>query len=299
MSTDAAAIADFLGVPLHGPNVPVTHPRSLTSIDPGSMVFAKTCPAELVAQLNAVPGTIAVVPEAAGDGLTGAHVRVPQPRVAFARVVAQFFADRRPGGDIASTAVVGQNVHLGQDVTVGQYTVIGDNVTIGDRTEIRHHVVIAPGVTIGDDCLIKSHAAIGEEGFGIVYDEAGDTLRVPHVGTVVIGNRVEIGCFTTVARATIDTTRVGDGTKTDDHVHIGHNSTVGDNCILTAYAEIGAEVVLEDHVWMGVKACTHKLVRIGAWGYVGMGAVVREDVPPRAVVVGVPARYLRDRLPGE
>jgi UDP-3-O-[3-hydroxymyristoyl] glucosamine N-acyltransferase len=257
-------------------------------------VFANSCTLAIAARLNACGSLLAIV----GDGsseLAIPHLVVDRPRLAFARAVAAFFAPARREPAIAPTAVLGCNVRLGNEVTIGHYTVIGDDVVIGDRTEIRHHVVIGDGVTIGADCLIKSHAVVGEEGFGIVYDEAGRTVRVPHIGRVIIGDRVEIGALNSVCRATIEETRLDEGVKADDHVHFSHNCIVEHDAILTAHSEVGAQVRVGHHAWFGPNSCSIENVTVAPWGFIGIGSTVIHDVAADTIVAGNPARPRRRR----
>ena len=136
---------------------------------------------------------------------------------------------------------------------------------------------------------------IGEDGFGFIHDENNVPLRFPHVGYVEIADNVEIGCFNLIARASLEKTVVGEGTKTGDFVQIPHNAQVGRHCLFAAYAKVGSGAIVEDHVFLGVRSSMREGVRIGKWAMIGQGAVVLRDVPERAVMAGVPAKYLRDR----
>jgi UDP-3-O-[3-hydroxymyristoyl] glucosamine N-acyltransferase LpxD len=293
----ASEVARLLHAELRHGDVAIDKVCPLGKAEPGCLAFANACSPEIAAKLNGT-GRLFVI--AASDVLDGRlavpHIVVERPRLAFARAVAAFFAPRRPPA-IAPTAVIGTNVRIGVDVCIGHYSVIGDNVVIGDRTEIRHHVVVADNVVIGADCLVKSHAVVGEEGFGVVYDEEDRTLRVPHVGRLVIGDRVEIGAFNSVCQATIGTTVLGDGVKADDHVHFSHNCIVEHDSILTAHSEVGAQVHVGHHAWFGPNSCTIEKTRIEPWGFIGIGSTVVRDVKSETVVFGNPARYarLRDR----
>ena len=291
----ASEVARLLNVELRCGDVALDKVCPLTEAEPGCLAFANACPPEVAATLNRVGGSFIIAGSDVLDGrLAVPHVVVTRPRLAFARAVAAFFTARRPAA-IAPTSVIGKNVRLGAEVSIGHYCVIGDNVTIGDRSEIRHHVVIADNVVIGADCLIKSHAVVGEEGFGIVYDEEDRTVRVPHLGRLVIGDRVEIGAFNSVCRATIGTTLLGDGVKADDHVHFSHNCLVEHDSILTAHSEVGAQVRVGHHAWFGPNSCTIEKTQIEPWGFIGIGSTVVRDVGPETIVSGNPARYVRLR----
>ena len=159
-------------------------------------------------------------------------------------------------------------------------------------TEIREHVVIGHDVRIGAHALIKSHAVIGEEGFGMERDADGDNIRIPHLGSVVIEDHVEVGNFTTVCSGTIAPTRVGDHTKIDDHVHVAHNCRIGRNVIITACAEISGSVVIEDDAWIGPNASVIQGVTLGRNSLLGIGAVAVKSVPDDEIRIATPARRL-------
>lgn len=222
---------------------------------------------------------------------------VKNPRLIFAKIVHRFLLPPREAGRtyIDPTARIGQGCHIGDGVTIGAYTVIGDHVTIGDRTEIRHHCVIADNTVIGSDCLIKSHVAIGEEGFGFELDEHGRPFPFPQLGRVVIGDHVQLGCFNTVDRAAMGETRIGNYVKTDEHVHIAHGVTIGENTLITACAEISGSATIGKGVWLGPNCSIMDKITIGDNVFVGLGAVVLKDVPANQVVAGNPARFLRER----
>jgi UDP-3-O-[3-hydroxymyristoyl] glucosamine N-acyltransferase LpxD len=149
-------------------------------------------------------------------------IPVENPRLVFTKLLTNFSQLSRSVG-IMETVRVGNNCKFANDVYIGHYTVIGDNVTIGDNTEICYHVVIHDNTQIGKHCLIKSNTVIGEKGFGFDFEEDGTPIKIPYVGTVEIGNYVEIGALNTVVQATLGKTIIKDHVKTDDHIHIAHN----------------------------------------------------------------------------
>ncbi|WP_439565183.1 LpxD N-terminal domain-containing protein [Microcella sp.] len=241
-------------------------------------------------------GAIVLVPEGQ-DSLVageGAIITVANPRAAFADAVRQFFAPVVEPG-IAGTAVVHPTASIAASASIGEFTVIGRGAVIAEGVEVRHHAVIAAGVRIGAGSLIKSHAVIGEEGFGIDKDEHDNNIRLPHLGSVVIGEQVEVGNFTTVCSGTIAPSRVGDYTKIDDHVHIAHNVQIGRNVIITACAEVSGSVVIEDEVWIGPNASVIQGLTLGARSLIGMGSVVVKSVPADEVHFGSPARKVRSK----
>lgn len=224
----------------------------------------------------------------------GTLILAANPRAAFAQASARYFTPPVLAG-VAETARVHPTAFIDPSASVGEFTVIRENAVVGAGSEIRDHVVIGRNVTIGDSALIKSHAVIGEEGFGIEKDSAGNNFRIPHLGSVKIGNHVEVGCFTTVCSGTIAPTTIGDYSKIDDHVHISHNCRLERNVIVTACAEVSGSVILEDDVWLGPNSSIIQGVTLGRGALLGIGAVALKSIDEGEVRVGNPARQLPSR----
>lgn len=182
---------------------------------------------------------------------------------------------------------------IGKSVIIGNGCTIDKNVVIGDNTEIRNNVVITDGVKIGRHCLIRSNSVIGEEGFGFEYEENGTPIRIPHLGSVEIGDFVEIGNFTAIARGTINNTVIHSHVKIDNLVHIAHNCIIGEKSLIIACAEVSGGTIVGEKCWLGVGCSTMQKIKLGDNCLIGIGAVVIEDVPPGAVMAGNPAKILR------
>ncbi|MDG4603567.1 MAG: DapH/DapD/GlmU-related protein [Defluviicoccus sp.] len=270
----------------------------MASFDEGAVAFAKALSPDLRPRLNAVgQGLLLVSEEIAGD-IGCPHLVCDNPRLAFGQVVEEFFAPQ-PSGTVDPSARIDLSARLGRNVTVGAFTWIGPGVSIGEGTEIRHHVVIGRNVQIGRYCLIKSHSVIGEEGFGLERDHDGNNVRLPHLGSVVIGDHVEIGALDVVCSGTIEPTRICDHVKMDDAVFVAHNAFVGANSILIAGAAIGGSARIGENVWVGLQASVIQKIEIGDGALIGMGSAVNRSIPPNVVATGVPARVLRPRTTTE
>jgi UDP-3-O-[3-hydroxymyristoyl] glucosamine N-acyltransferase len=288
----ASEIAEFLGEPLQGLDVNVEKPRPISQPATHSLFFVKKFRPDWAASLNAMQDSLVLAtPEYAGH-LRVSHILVSRPRLALARVLRRFFAPAPPVGDIAATAMVHPGARLGQRVSIGHYSLIGDSVDIGDDTVIAHHVVIARGSRIGRRCVIKSHAVIGEDGFGIEFDEDGRPLRLPHIGGVVLGDDVEVGALCTIARGTLGDTILEDDVKLDDHVHIAHNVRIGTRTLITACAEISGSVQVGKRVWVGPNASVNNNLKIADETLIGIGAVVLVSSERGEHLIGNPARAL-------
>lgn len=146
-------------------------------------------------------------------------------------------------------------------------------------------------ITIGKDCVIQPGAQIGQDGFGYTF-ENGRWEPKPHNFGVAIEDDVHIGANTCIDRGSYRDTRIGQGTRIDNLVHIAHNVQVGRNCIIVAGAEVSGSVVIGDGAWIGPNACIREHLTIGAGAVIGIGAVVVKDVPAGETWVGNPARRL-------
>ncbi|GAB5486361.1 MAG: hypothetical protein Pars93KO_27950 [Parasphingorhabdus sp.] len=250
------------------------------------------------------------------EGLKGAYIFVPgkstelnvarragsnvllfveNPRYSFSLAVKTLWQKPAPR-TISDRALVSESANLGGNIHVGFGTVISSGAEIGDATIIGNNVVIAENVAIGKRCVIKSNTVIGEDGFGIVNDPHGKNFRVPHLGGVVIGDDVEIGSLCTVCSGTIEPTRIGNFVKLDDHIHVAHNVSIGENSIVTACAEISGSVDIGRNVWIAPNCSINSGVSIADDSFLGIGTVVSKSLKEvGAKYVGVPARKIGSR----
>jgi len=291
---NAQQIAHFLHSKLYGRNVSIIRPSSLFSVQPGSLVFSNRYSDQVLEKLNHYENIVVLAVPEYLDKLNCTYIIVDNPRLSFARALQEFFVGKHQAR-IANTVVLGEDVSIGMNVAIGSYSVIGNNVIIGDNTEILNHVVIGDNTIIGSNCLIKSHSVIGEPGFGFDFDTESHPVRIPHIGNVYIGNYVEVGAFTTIARATLDTTKISDYVKIDDHVHIAHNSSIGENTLITACAEISGSVSIGCNTWVSPNCSITNNIEVGSNCFIGIGSVVTKDVPSNHVVAGNPARKIREQ----
>ena len=192
---------------------------------------------------------------------------------------------------------IGANVVIGAGVEIGRNTVIGPNTVIGRGVTIGRNAVIGPNVTIeyahlGNGAVIHSGARIGTEGFGWL-GQGRSNRKIPQLGRVIVQDQVEIGANTTVDRGALGDTVIGEGTKIDNLVQIGHNCRIGRYCLIAAHCGLSGSTVLEDSVLMGGRASTVGHLTVGA-GTMIMGAgVATKDIPPGSKVGGYPAQDVR------
>lgn len=288
---------------------------------PGDITFAT---GERWRAAFAASTATAAVLDAPIPDFRGVTILVPQPNLAFARIVEHMSAQPRPAAGIHPSAVVESSASIDPTASVGALAFVGAGATIGARSSIGPGAVIGASAQIGVDCTIHprvviehhvrlgdrvsvhSGSVIGGDGFGYATDDRGQHARIPHVGTVIIGNDVEIGSCVCIDRARFDATRIGRGTKIDNLVQIAHNVQVGEDCLFAALVgvagstKVGDRVVFGGHVGIGghisiasgtqmagYSSTTSSIKAAGAY----MGA------PPLPLADGLRVRVLQKRLP--
>jgi UDP-3-O-[3-hydroxymyristoyl] glucosamine N-acyltransferase len=249
---------------------------------------------------------------ATGIELSGKTVlRSRQPKVAFARAAALLLARAPIASGIHATAIVAPLARLGADLSIGPYAVIGEDVRIGNGAQIGAHAVIGAGCSIGEDCrihprvtlypgvrvgrraVIHSGAVIGSDGFGFAFD--GERYwKFPQAGIVEIADDVEIGANTTIDRGSLDDTRIAEGVKLDNLVHVGHNVQIGTHTVIAAQTGISGSSTLGRHVVVGgqVGIADHCTLEDGSIAGAQAGIPTGKTIRSGQTVWGTPARPL-------
>ena len=242
-------------------------------------------------------------------------IRVANPRTAFARAMSRFYptAELKPG--VHATAVMGKDVEMGALVYVGPHAVVGDGTRIGVASSIGAGCFIGKRVALGEGCIlhpnvtvydnvdigrgtiIHSGSVIGADGFGYVMDRER-WQKFPQVGRVEIGDFVEIGANSCVDRATMGVTEIGEGTKLDNMVHVGHNCRIGRHVVVAAQTGFSGGVVVGDYAVIGGQVGIGDKARIDRGAVLGSGSGVLTSKIVRSgeTVWGTPARPLKQHL---
>ena len=207
-------------------------------------------------------------------------------------------------------ASIGENVHIGNDVTIDARAVIYDHVSIGDNTIIRAGVVIMansvigqdtliyPNVTIRENCrignrvIIHPGAVIGADGFGY-YQREGINLKIPQIGSVVLGDDVEIGAGTTIDRSRFSETIIGNGCKLDNLIHIAHNVELGDHALIAAQSGIAGSVKTGHHLMMGGQSGIRDNLKIGDGVTLFARTLITSKTNDHEIVAGMPSRPIK------
>lgn len=199
------------------------------------------------------------------------------------------------GVSIGDYVVIGKNARIGDSVVIGAHSVVGDAASVGSGSRLWPHVTVYPRATLGERVFVHAGVRIGSDGFGYVFRE-GSHNKIPHVGRCILGDDVEVGANSTIDRGSIDDTVVGNGTKIDNLVHIGHNVRIGQNCLIMAQVGIAGSVTVGDGAILAGQAGISGHLTIGAGARIAAQAGVFGDIPPGETWSGYPARPHRESL---
>ncbi|WP_024518750.1 UDP-3-O-(3-hydroxymyristoyl)glucosamine N-acyltransferase [Bradyrhizobium sp. Tv2a-2] len=304
-SLTLAELAASTGALLVDPSRAHQTVRGLASLDEaGPMHLAFFDNLKYIDQLAATnAGAILVSPRF--EAQVPPHVavlRASQPFRAFVQIASDLHQDAlRPQSwfgceGIAPSAIIDPTARLEDGVIVEHLAVIGANVEIGSGTVIGAAAVIGPDVKIGRDCNVGPHSSIqcalignnvlmhpgchiGQDGYGFIFFGPEGHLKVPQTGRVLIQNDVEVGAGTTIDRGSLRDTVIGEGTKIDNQVQIGHNVTIGRRCLLAAQIGLAGSLTIGDNVALGAKVGINNHLKIGDGAQVTAMSAVKDDIP--------------------
>lgn len=191
------------------------------------------------------------------------------------------------GSVIAPGVFIGEGVEIGDNCVIGPGAVIGRGVQIGHQAQIGAHVSISHAL-IGDRCTVHAGARIGQDGFSYVSGASGH-FKIPQLGRVIVQDGVEIGANVTIDRGALADTVVGEGTKIDNMVHIGHNNVIGRNCIIVAQVGISGSCDVGDFAVLGGQVGVADHLKIGAGTFVAAKSGVTRSLEAGKVYAGYPA----------
>jgi UDP-3-O-[3-hydroxymyristoyl] glucosamine N-acyltransferase len=294
-------------------SVPITSARPVDEAGPGDITFIES---ERYARLlKASPASAAIVgPHFKSMGKPDMPViEVDDPISAFLAVRTHLVGAGKPRwtgvhkmAAVAESAVIGNDVAvhafvaIGDDVTVGDGSTLHPGAVIGDRCKLGKGVIIHPNavlyadVILGDRVEVHAGTVVGGDGFKYHMVD-GKHLKVPHTGSVEIGDDVEIGSNCTIDRATFETTRIGEGTKVDNLVMIGHNNQIGRHNLLCGQVGIAGSCKTGDYVVMAGQAGIKDHTEIGDKVMIGAQAGVHRNIPDGQNVLGSPAIPIREQ----
>lgn len=244
-------------------------------------------------------------------------IRVENPRGAFAlllelyrpqdevdRVVSQY-AFVHPTAKIGANVAIQPFAYIEAMAEIGDNTVIYPHVYVGRRVKIGQDCRLYPNAVVREDCVLKNRvilqpgAVIGGDGFGYVDQKDGSHTKVLQTGNVILEDDVEVGCNSTIDRATVNSTIVGKGTKLDNLVHLGHNDIVGENCLMCAHVGVSGSVTIGNHCTLAGQVGTVGHITIGDNVVCGGRTGVTANIPSDSTMAGFPAQPFREWLKHE
>ncbi|MEA2665613.1 MAG: UDP-3-O-[3-hydroxymyristoyl] glucosamine N-acyltransferase [Candidatus Eremiobacteraeota bacterium] len=282
--------------------------------DPATLTFA-TDARYLRAALDSKAGAVLADEALLSDGerYPKPILAVPSARVALAALLAALEPPRPRGPFVHPTAAVHPEAVLGEAVWVGPQASIGPGARIGDRAVLLAGATVGAGTTVGADALfhpgayvadrctlgdrvvLQAGAVIGGDGFGWAFLD-GKLNKIPQIGTVELGDDVEVGANTCIDRAQTGVTAVGEGTKIDNLVQIGHNCRIGKHCAIAAFVGMAGTTIIGDYVQIGGQASFKGHITVGSRSVIAGGSHVWGDVAEGSFFSGRPAQNHRDEL---
>jgi UDP-3-O-[3-hydroxymyristoyl] glucosamine N-acyltransferase len=286
-------LAGLLDAPWEGADVEVSGVAPLESAVDAQLSFVGNRKA--AQQADASRAGCLLVPADFPAGRT--LIRVTDPRAAFARAIAVLSPSRRPPVGVHPSAVVATGVEIGAGTSIGPGCSIGAGCRIGEGCVLHPNVTLYENVKLGDRVVLHSGCVLGADGFGFVLT-GGAYQKFPQIGSVEIGDDVEIGANSCVDRAALGVTWIGQGTKIDNLVHVGHNSRIGNHVVVAAQTGFSGGVVVEDYAVIGGQVGIGDKVRIESGAVLGSGCgILTSKIVRRGQVVwGTPARPLKQYL---
>ena len=307
-------LAVRFGLGLQGdPGLVVSRVATLSHAEPGAISFLAN--PRYRRQMESTRATAVLVGPDNAASCPVATLIDPNPYLAYARIADLMHPRALPVPGIHPSAVVSGSARIPASASVGSLAVIEDEVELGERVFVGPGCIVQRGARLGADtwltarvnvyadvrigqrCIVHAGAVIGADGFGFAPD-AGRWVKVPQVGTVRVGDDVEIGANTCVDRATLGSTVIGEGSKLDNMVHIAHNCRIGKHVVIAAQTGLAGGVSVGDYAIVGGQVGVGDKARIESRAVIGSGAGILTSKIVRAgePVWGTPARPLRRYL---
>jgi UDP-3-O-[3-hydroxymyristoyl] glucosamine N-acyltransferase len=297
-------LATKLGAELRGDaELEITGVKGIEEAGPAEVTFVAN---PKYAALARKTRAAAVLVEPEFPEIEAATLRLKNPYLAFSRALGFFYQPPAYAPGIHPMAVIDATAVIGEGAHIGAYVVIGPRVKLGDHATLLPHVVLYPGVEAGrnlfahahavvrEDCILgdnvtlENGAIIGADGFGFAKNEDGHWEKIPQSGPVRLGNRVDVQANATIDRATVGETRIGDGTKVDNLVQVGHASHVGENTLICAQTGLAGSSIIGNNVILTGQTGVAGHCAVGDGVILTAQSAVSHDVPAGKVISGSP-----------
>ena len=297
-------LATKLGAELRGDaELEITGVKGIEEAGPAEVTFVAN---PKYAGLARKTRAAAVLVEPEFPEIEAATLRLKNPYLAFSRALGFFYQPPVYAPGIHPMAVIDATAVIGEGAHIGAYVVIGPRVKLGDHATLLPHVVLYPGVEAGrnlfahahavvrEDCILGDNVTlengviIGADGFGFAKNEDGHWEKIPQSGPVRLGNRVDVQANATIDRATVGETRIGDGTKVDNLVQVGHASHVGENTLICAQTGLAGSSIIGNNVILTGQTGVAGHCTVGDGVILTAQSAVSHDVPAGKVISGSP-----------
>jgi len=297
-------LATRLGAELRGDaELEVTGVKGIEEAGPTEVTFvANPRYAGLARKTHAA----AVLVEPGFQEISAPTLRIQNPYLAFSRALALFYQPPVYAPGIHPTAVIHPSAEIGDGAHIGAYVVVGPQVLLGAHATLLPHVVLYSGVQAGEhlfahahsvvreNCILGDHvtlengAIVGSDGFGFAKNDQGHWEKIPQSGPVRLGNRVDVQANACIDRATVGVTEIGDGSKVDNLVQVGHGSKVGENTLICAQTGLAGSSVIGNNVILAGQTGIAGHLTVGDGVVLTAQSAVSHDVPPGKVISGSP-----------
>ena len=297
-------LATKLGAELRGDaELEITGVKGIEEAGPAEVTFVAN---PKYAGLARKPRAAAVLVEPEFPEIEAATLRLKNPYLAFSRALGFFYQPPVYAPGIHPTAVIDPTAVIGEGAHIGAYVVIGPRVKLGAQATLLPHVVLYSGVEAGRNLFAHAHAVvredcilgdavtlengviIGADGFGFAKNDDGHWEKIPQSGPVRLGNRVDVQANATIDRATVGETRIGDGTKVDNLVQVGHASHVGENTLICAQTGLAGSSIIGNNVILTGQTGVAGHCTVGDGVILTAQSAVSHDVPAGKVISGSP-----------
>ena len=299
-----AELAEHVGGKIIGdPNIEITAATTLDCAGPGDITFLSNI--KYTNQVQTTKASAVITSEEAKS--SAALLIADDPYFAFREIVVLLHGHRKhPQTGISKKASIAKTAKIGSDCQIADFVTISENASIGDRCVFYPGVFVGPETQIGDDCIlypnavvydkckigsrviIQANATVGEDGYGFATHK-GQHHKIPHVGSVILEDDVEIGSGCGIERGTLDDTIIGKGAKLGDLVAIGHGTKVGAGCLLVAQVGVAGSTTLGNYCVLGGQVGVAGHIKIGNQVRIAAQSGVGNDVEDGKEIFGSPA----------
>jgi UDP-3-O-[3-hydroxymyristoyl] glucosamine N-acyltransferase len=297
-------LASRLGAELRGDaELEVTGVKGIEEAGPTEVTFVAN---PRYASLARKTQAAAVLVEPEFQEISAATLRLKNPYLAFSHALALFYQPPYYQAGIHATAIIDPTAEIGEGAHIGAYVVVGPGVRLGAHATLLPHVVLYQGVQAGEylfahahavvreNCLLGDHvtlengAIVGSDGFGFAKNEQGHWEKIPQSGPVVLGNRVDVQANACIDRATVGATEIGEGSKIDNLVQVGHGSKIGENTLVCAQTGLAGSSVVGNNVILAGQTGIAGHCSVGDGVILTAQSAVSHDVPAGKMISGSP-----------